>query len=384
MKRMGTEKWIAGVWLLLLVACGGSRQEDPKSRLEQLVAQRDQIEAEISQLRKELKQNGSNGNGLREIPIVETRIVEPQMFEHFVTVQGSVASDTNILVPYRSSGTIEEVLVQEGDPVRKGQVLARLDSAVMERALEELESRLSLATTIFERTRRLWERNIGSEIDYLTAKNDKERLEKQIEVQKEQIRLATVVSPIDGTVDDVMARVGEAAVSGQPAVHIVKLSDLTVRAAVSENYVSAVKVGNVVQVRFPVLKRETALKITAVGRVVDPNNRTFNVEIDIPENVSDVLPNMTAVLVINDYSNPSALVVPTRVLQKTEDRPFLFKAVGENGDWRAVRAYVKEGLYYGEHTEIEHGLDAGEQLIVDGYQNLADGQKIQLKRTDRN
>lgn len=374
--------WAVAVWLMMLVACGGSQSDDPRSRLEQLMADRDRIEAEISRLRKELNVKTSNGNGVREIPIVRAARIQSAPFDHYVTVQGSVESDTNILVPYRSSGTIENVLVQEGDQVKKGQVLARLDSAVLERGLEELEGRLTLATTIYERTKRLWERNIGSEIDYLTAKNEKESLEKQIETQKEQIRLATVLSPIDGTVDDVMARVGEAAVSGQPAVRIVKLSDLTIRAAVSENYVSDVKAGNVVQVRFPVLNMDTDMKISAVGRVVDPNNRTFNVEINIPDGITGVLPNMTAVLVINDYSNPSALVVPLRVLQKTEARPFLFTAQKVNGNWKAVRTFVREGLYYGEQVEILEGLDEGDRLIVDGYQNLADGQTIRLKQAD--
>ena len=210
MKWTAMKFGIMMVFTALLLGCsgGGSSSEDPEARLNELVRQRDEINRQITELRKQLhRDQANNGEGDRAL-LVLARTIAPGRFDHFLEVQGNVESDTNVQVPYRASGIIEQVLVQEGDKVKKGDLLVRLDAAVLERGLEELESALSLSTTVFERTKRLWDRNIGSEIDYLTAKNEKERLEKQIKTQKEQIRLTRIYAPIDGTVDDVASRVG--------------------------------------------------------------------------------------------------------------------------------------------------------------------------------
>lgn len=383
MKRSGIKFSIMMIVTAVLLGCGGgSASEDPEARLNELVQQRDEINRQITELRKQLHRDQGNSGEPDRALLVLTRPVHVSRFDHFLEVQGNVESDTNIQVPYRTSGIIEQVLVEEGDKVKKGDLLVRLDSAVLERGLEELESALSLSTTVFERTKRLWDRNIGSEIDYLTAKNEKERLEKQIETQKEQIRLTRIFSPIDGTVDDVISRVGEAAVMGQGAVRIVKLSELTIRAALSETFVGAVKVGDPVSVSFPSLGRKLDLSISAVGRVVDKDNRTFNIEINVPDTETHILPNLTAVLTVNDYSVEQAIVIPTKTLQKTEGQSFVFLAVRDGSAWRAERRFVDKGLYFKNMTEIRRGLEPGEHLVTAGFQNLADGQLLQVRTED--
>ena len=166
------------------------------------------------------------------------------------------------------------------------------------------------------------------------------------------------------------------------AVRIVKLSELTIRAALSESFVGAVKVGDPVSVSFPSMNKTLDLNISAVGRVVDKDNRTFNIEVDVPDTETDILPNLTAVLTINDYSAEDAVVIPTKTLQKTEGQSFVFLAVRNGTVWRAERRFVEKGLYFRNMTEIRDGLKPGEHLVTAGFQNLADGQLLQVRMED--
>jgi membrane fusion protein (multidrug efflux system) len=363
---------------LIALSLAVCRPRDKQAELARLEAQREAIDKKIEQLKGEIaKDNGTpREEALAYVRAAEVR-VEP--FQHFIQVQGTVESDNNILVPAQANGVVKRIIVRQGDRVSAGDLMAELDGAILESSIAELENGLKLAATIYERQARLWDKNIGSEIEYLQAKNNKENLEKKLKTLQEQYRLTKIVSPIDGMVDDVMIKEGEMAAAGRGAIRIVQLSRLKIRAALSENYISRVRRGDPAEVSIPVVNRTLGLTIDAVSQVIDPNNRTFNIEIRTPAKEGALKPNMLAVVTINDYTNPEALTVPQNVVQRTGNEHFLFVAEKQDGRWVARRRAVTPGETYDNRMEIVDGLRAGDLVISSGFQALADGQPISIQ-----
>lgn len=362
--------------ILIIAACGPPR--DNRTRLARLEAQREALDARIEQLKAEIAgEAGSNPKA--ELAYVKGIEVQPALFKHYIQVQGTIESDSNILIPAQSSGVVKKIHVRQGDKVSKGQLLAELDGSILERSIDELTNSLQLVTTIYERQERLWNKNIGSEIEYLQAKNNKESLEKKLDTLKEQYKLTKINAPISGTVDDVMIKEGEMAAAGRGTIRIVQLSRLKITASLSENYISRVSRNYPVKVHVPVVEREMELNIDAVSQVIDPNNRTFQIEILIPAREKGLKPNMLSVLTINDYTNPEALAVPQNIIQDTGSENFLFLAEKNNGDWTARRRAVTLGENYAERVEILDGLEPGDMVITFGFQSLADGQPVSLQ-----
>jgi len=361
---------------LFILSCGSN---DLQSQLRELESQRDNLNAQIEELKKEIaSNNGDSGNN--KISYVKLKKIMPSEFKHFIKVQGTIESDNNILVPPQSPGIVKKIYVEKGDQVKKGQLLAELDGAIFESNIQELKTNLELARTVFERQERLWNKKIGSEIQYLQAKTNKEGLEQKLKTVNEQYKLTKITSPISGTIDQVLIKEGEAAAAGFGAIRVVQLSDLKIKAAISESYISMVKVGDSVDVNIPVLNKSLNLKINAVSQVIDPKNRTISIEITIPKDESSIKPNMLAVLTINDYENQSALTVPVDILQKTGESVFLFSAKEHpefpNERWLVEKRYVKPGKYYDENVEILEGLSDNEHVVVIGFQDLANGQEV--------
>jgi len=302
--------------------------------------------------------------------------VEKERFQHFVQVQGTVESDNNVLIAPQSSGVVKKIYVNAGNKVTKGQLLAELDGSILESSIAEVENGLKLAETIFERQQRLWNKNIGSEIEFLQAKNNKEGLEKRLVTLKEQYKLTKIFTPLSGTVDEVLIKEGEMAVAGLGAVRVVQLSNLKIKVDLSEIYISRIKKNDLVHVKIPVIGREFDLRVDAVSQVIDPQNRTFQIEMKIPKSEIGIKPNMLSVLTINDYTNDEALIVPLNIVQETGQEQFVFVAEQINGDWIARRRSVKTGNSYIDRAEISSGIQEGEYVVTFGYQNLADGQNL--------
>lgn len=358
----------------LLTACG---PRDKQSQLQRMERQRDALNEKITQLKAELDQNTNDVPLAREqLMYVAVSEVTPEVFQHFIKVQGTVESDNNILIPAQASGIVKKILVDEGDRVTQGQLLAELDGAIYESSIAEVQNALDLAITIFERRKRLWDKNIGSEIEFLQAKNSKENLEKKLETLQEQYQLTKITSPIKGNVDDILIKEGEMATAGRGSIRIVQLSRLKIMASLSENYISRVKKNDTVRVDIPVLGLNFEHSIKTVSQVIDPDNRTFDIEIEVPREQKNIKPNMLAVVTITDYKNPQALVVPQNIVQKTGTEQFLFVASEENGQWIAKKKIVQAAESYDNRTEITYGLNNGDFIITYGFQNLADGQTV--------
>jgi len=365
--------------VLLITACA---PQDKQARLGKLERQRDNINQQIEKLKTEIGREGGSEVREEKITYVAVQQVNLSPFKHFIKVQGTVESDNNILIPAQTSGLVEKIHVAEGDKVSRGQLLAELDGAIIERSVAEVENSLDLAQTIFERQERLWEKNIGSEIEYLRAKNNKENLEKKLETLHEQHKLTKITSPINGTVDNIMIKEGEMAAAGRGTIRIVQLSQLKITASVSENYISHVKRKDNVHVAVPVIGREYDLTIDAVSQVIDPDNRTFEIEIKIPSGEKDLRPNMLSVVTINDYTNPQALVVPQNIIQKTGSQKFMFAALEKDGQWTAQKRIIQAGVNYGDAVEVREGIEEGDFVITFGFQNLADGQRISVEKIE--
>ena len=315
----------------------------------------------------------------KKLATVSIEKISPVNFDHFIEVQGNVESDNNILIPTRASGVVNYIFIKEGEKVIKGQLLAEIDGAIYEKSMDELNTALELAATVFERQKRLWDKKIGSEISFLQAKTNKESLERKLATVKEQYELTKITSPIDGTVDNILIKEGEMAIVGIGAIRVVELSTLKISAELSESYISQVKKDDMVIVHLPVIDKSIDLSINSVSQVINPDNRTFSVEIFIPKPDKEIKPNMLSVLTIKDYTNINALVVPLNIVQKTGKEEFLFVAKQKNKKWFAEKRIVKTGKYYNNKIEILSGISPNEYVAVVGYQDLTDGQAIEIK-----
>lgn len=364
-----------------LTSCGPGNDQAKLNRLER---QRDALNEEIQRLQAEIAQkNGANPGRTEPLAYVHVERIIPGSFQHFINVQGAIESDNNILVPSLTSGMVKKIHVEVGDQVTLEQLLAELDASVLESSIVELEKSLELATTIYEKRKRLWDKKIGSEIEYLQAKNTKEALEKKQATLQEQLKLTKITAPISGTVDEVLLKEGEMAAAGFGAFRIVQLSKLKVTASLAENYISKVNRGDRVKVSVPVLNREFDASIDAVSQVIDPNNRSFQVEVKIPPKEQKLKPNMLAVLTISDYANPKAITVPVNIVQETGAEKFLFVAVKKDGGWTAQRRVVHTGEDSEGRVEILKGVEDGEFVVTLGYQKIADGQPIAAEEGTR-
>jgi membrane fusion protein (multidrug efflux system) len=359
--------------MIILVSC---RPPNDQAELRRLEMQRDQLTSKIDDLKVRITASAGDISRPETIRTVSAEKVAMETFRHFIQVQGTLESDNNVLVAPQSSGLVKKVLVSAGDRVARGRLLAELDGSILESSISEVENGLALATTVYERQKRLWDKNIGSEIEFLQAKNGKEGLEKRLDTLREQYKLTKVYAPIDGTVDEVLLKEGEMAMAGMGAVRVVQLSNLKIAVALSENFIASIKKRDPVKVSIPVIGKELQLRVDAVSQVIDPDNRTFQIEIKIPRTASGIKPNMLAVLSINDYTNPEAVAVPINVVQETELQKFLFVAEKLNGDWIARRRTVTTGQTQDNRVEILSGLEAGEYVVTLGFQNLTDGQKM--------
>lgn len=364
--------FILGI-LIFAISCSSP---DKKANLEKLKKEHDKIAAQIATLEKELNMNTS-------IPaaIVKIEPLSFTTFNHYIEVQGRIDGNENIGVSPRSPGVVTRIAVSEGDHVKKGQLLAELDADVLKRNLSDLKNQLSFVSDLYEKQKALWDQKIGSEVQYLTAKNNKESVENKIASLKDQINMSNITAPIEGTVEDIPIKVGQLAQVGQPAFRVINFAKAKAVADVGEAYSSKIRTGDQVKIFLPDLNEELIQKVTFSSKFISPTNRTFTVEIELPPASTIVYrANMIAVIRIKDYTNASTIALPQNFIQSSKDEGlFVYLAVEENGKKVARKAYVKTGVTYNGLTEILSGLKEGDKLITAGYKDLNDGQVIDYK-----
>ncbi len=311
--------------------------------------------------------------------LVTTRQLERQTFDHYVELQGLVAADDLVDVSPEVAGRIVQLTVKEGDNVNSGQLIAELDLEQLERQIAEVETSLDLAKTVFERQSRLWKQNIGSEMQFLEAKNSKERLEKSLETLHAQLSKSKVFAPITGVVDKVVLQGGEFVSPGMPIIQILNTNRLKVEADVPETYLQAVRRGEMVTVIFPALDMERRERVSLVGRSIDPANRTFKVEVNVGNPGGMLKPNLLAKMLINDFTIEDAVVVPLEVVQQEvsgNKYVYVIEAGAEGPVARKV--YVEIGRSYKGNVLIEQGLEGGETLVIEGGRGLAADEPVKI------
>jgi RND family efflux transporter MFP subunit len=359
--------------LIVVMACSSP---DKKAKLEKLKKEHDHVSAQIATLEKELNTTDKTP---ATIVSVQPLIIQP--FEHYIEVQGRIDGNENIGISPRTAGVVTRVIVKEGETVKKGQALAELDADVLKRNLSDLQSQLTYVTDLYEKQKALWDQKIGSEVQYLTAKNNKESIENKIASLKDQISMSSITSPIDGTVEDIPIKVGQLAVAGVPAFRVINFAKAKAVADVGEAYSSKIKTGDQVKIFLPDFNDELQQKVTFASKFINPTNRTFVVEVELPPSANLVYrANMIAVIRIKDYSNSSTIAISQNFIQSSKDEGlYVFLAKDENGKKVARKTFIKTGITYNGLTEILSGLKDGDKLITAGYKDLYDGQVIDYK-----
>src|SRR5688572_557892 len=367
--------------LALLVsfsACNSSESGGNKeAELEKLKKEQAAIEAKIATLEGELKVAGK-GDKLTEKPVpINVLEVKPENFKHYLEVQGKVDFDQNVMVSAKVPGVLTSLRVNRGDRVSKGQTMATIDASVLDLSIAELRSSVDLARTVFNKQKNLWDQKIGTEIQYLTAKNNKESLENKLKTLQEQRDQYNIKAPISGLVDDVLPKSGEAVAPGVGIIRVVNPSGTKVVADVSEAYAAKIRKGDDAVVFFPDMNKEVPATVRVVGSAINPSNRAFTIELGLKDTKDLRLnPNMIAVVKINDYSQESATVLPVNLIQKDETSSYVYVVEEKGGKKIATRRTVTTGQNYKDKIEVLSGISANDKVVSSGYQNLNEGQPV--------
>jgi membrane fusion protein, multidrug efflux system len=378
------------IFYLLLVAtiiasCGNTKKDekaelnDKKAELQKLKKQQDDINKQVATLEAEIAKADPEAAKAQKAKLVSLSTIQPGNFSHFIELQGKVdAENIAYVTPRGPGGQVKAIYVKQGQPVRKGQLLMKLDNALAGTQVEQVQSQLSYARDLLNRQQNLWQQGIGTEVQLLTAKNNVTNLEKQLSMVREQLAYSNVYAEISGIADQVNIKVGEM-FSPQSAtmagIRIVNTGDLKVVTQVPENYLGRVGVGSTLEVSLPEANKTITTKVNVAGKVIDPASRTFYIEAKIPAG-NNLKPNQIAMVKIRDYAHENAITIPVNTLQNDEKGKFVMVAAKENGKLIARKRQVTVGELYSGQLEVKSGLQAGDVLIADGFQGLYDGQLI--------
>ncbi|WP_288096289.1 efflux RND transporter periplasmic adaptor subunit [Hydrotalea sp.] len=383
--------------VVLMAACSGKTTsteiQKEKQMLADLKKQQQKINQQISDLENKLAQHDTAFANTEKAKLVVLTTVAPQTFIHFINLQGRVdAVNIAYVSPKGTGGVVKALYVKKGDKIHKGQLLLQLDDAIAQQSfaaaqqnIETVQTQLAFAKTLYQKQKNLWDQNIGTEVQLITAKNNVENLQnqlatlqKQLNITKQQLDYTKVYAEIDGVADDVNVRVGElfTGFSGtSPQIKIVNTNNLKVTTQVPENYLGKVVVDSPVKIILPDINKTIDATISVTGNLIDANNRSFFAEAKLPSG-KEFYPNQVAVIAIQDYKAMNAITAPINTIQNDENGKYVLVAAKEGNRLIAIKRHVKIGMMNNDNVEILSGLQAGDQIITDGYQSLYDGQLI--------
>lgn len=374
-----------GILFSLIYACGAPATEETYPQdLEGKRVLLKEKQGELKAISEVIKQLESEIEALDSTVTdksfaVTTQPLTKTTFVHYTEVQGSIEADDLVAIASETGGRILELRIKEGQNITKGQLVAKLDLESVEKQIAELETQLELANDLYARQQRLWEQKIGSEVQYLQAKNNKERLEKGLETIKLQLSKSSVYAPISGVVEMLNTKTGEIAAPGAPIAMILNTSKVKIVADVPETLIRAIRKGEKVQATIPALDWENTVTVTEIARSIDKNNRTLQVEAEITNSNGLVKPNLLATMQIKDYEQKDAIVVPIELVQQEIGGADFVFVVETNGSGRiAKKVYVETGRTYKNNVVVEKGLQGNEELVVKGAQTLVDNALIEV------
>ncbi|MEM6525014.1 MAG: efflux RND transporter periplasmic adaptor subunit [Bacteroidota bacterium] len=376
--------------LVILAACGnepGSVDalisngdlEGIRAKKKELTEQQRSLEQEIALLDSVISANDEN----RKLPLVTTFEAKQAAFDHYIELQGDVTTKQNVLIYPEMAGTLLKVYIAEGDPVVKGQLLASIDDGGMKSQLQQMKTQLELAKTTFERQERLWGQKVGSEIQYLQAKTSYEAQDNAVKQMESQLSKYSIRAPFSGVIDDVIKDQGTVVSPGpgSEVFRIVNLSNMYIEVNVPETYISTITPGKMVKVSFPVLGETIDSKVRQTGNFINPDNRSFTVEIPVPNKGGNIKPNLTAKVQINDYRNDMAILIPQSVIsENSEGEQYAFVVSGINAEniAKANKNIIKTGKTQGDYVEVLEGINSGDNIIEEGARAVKDGQEVKI------
>ena len=378
-----------------LASCGAKTENgnatitEKKAKLEQLKKQQTTVTAEITKLENEIGALDPASAKEEKSKLVSVTPIAAETFTHYIDLQGKIESDNiSYITPRGAGGQVKVLLVKRGDNVSKGQLLLQLDDAIAkqsvvaaEQGIETLKVQLAFAKNLYRKQKNLWDQNIGTEVQLITAKNNVENLEnqlkssqEQLKITKEQLQFTSVYSDVNGVAEEVNVKVGEI-FSGLGQIRIVNTSNLKVTTQIPENYIGRVNVGSHVKITLPDINKTIDAAVSVSGKLIDANSRSFYVEAKIASD-KDFHPNQVALVRIQDYTVTNAITVPVNTLQTDEKGKYVMVAAKENGKLLARKRMIVTGQFYADKLEVKSGLQIGDLVITDGYQSLYDGQLI--------
>ena len=375
---------------ILLTSCGRNEEKTMEkilssTNLNELKEKREEIDAQQQKLSDQLKMINdriADLDTIQNLPLVTTVKIEEQQFTHYLELQGSVQTKQNLVLSPEIGGILKSVFVKEGQNVFKGQLLATIDDGGLSQQLAQLQIQADLAKTTYERQERLWQQKIGSEIQYLQAKSSYEAQQKAVNQLQSQLAKTKITAPFSGVIDDVITEQGSVVAPGQTQImRIVNLSDMYIETDVPETYISNVTVNKDVIVDFPILGRTINAKVRQAGNFINPANRTFKIEIAVPNQDKSIKPNLTARLKINDYTSDKAILIPQSVISENasgEQYVYVIQDINDEQVGTAKRIIIKTGRPQGDVIEVLEGLDNSVSIIQEGARSVKDGQEVQI------
>lgn len=378
---------------LAIVACGKDQPLNvndiaierilASDNLDSIVAKKEQLYSQQKTLSDQIKQLNDKIALLdseSKFPLVTTIEITPQVFNHFIELQGNVTTKNLVVITAEFSGLLSTVYVKEGDEVKKGQLLARIDDGGLSQQLAQMEIQTKLAKTTYERQQRLWEQNIGSEIQFLQAKSNYEAQAEAVKQMKQQVGKTRVTAPFSGTIDEVIAQQGNNVGPGAALMRIVNLNNMYIEADVPERFVADVTKGKSVNIDIPVLGKSMTSTVRQAGNFINAANRTFQIEVPVPEQNNLIKPNLTAKLKINDYSNNESILIPQNIISENAGgEQYVYGVTNINNQTGEVLRYIiTTGKTQGDVIEVTSGLSEGVQLIKEGARSVKEGQRVKI------
>ena len=372
------KKYIIAGLIPLLFACSAKNADENKNKTELLK----EYKTEMKVLKKKISKLESevNKSSKKEIALnVNVEKLNVSKFEHFIQITGNVEADKNITIQPEASGNIISIDVREGQYVKKGDTIAKLNTQQLQSMIDELNTKLVLSKTLFERQERLWNQKIGSEVEFLTAKTNKESLENNLNALEAQKDLAIVRAPFHGIIDEVHQKKGEMASPSVPLAQLVNISRVYVEGDVSETYLTSIKAGGIAQLDFPAINYQTEAPIYRTSNVIDPANRSFKVRVNLRNPGQVIKPNLISIIKIRDFVQNEALVVPSIIIKKDFKGNYLYVAEKKNKKMLAKKVYVDVSKTYNNLSMIESGLKLGDLIITEGFSQVVNGTLINIK-----
>lgn len=376
---------------LLLTACSSEKKSKSlddliaSNNLEALKQKREEIDAKQQEYAAQLSlinNRISELDTVKRLPLVTTVMAKSEKFDHFLELQGNVKTKQNLVIYPEMAGTLTRVYVKEGQKVTKGQLLATIDDGGLSQQVAQLQIQADLAKTTFERQERLWNQKIGSEIQYLQAKSSYEAQQRAVSQLKSQLAKTSVRAPFTGVIDDVITDQGSVVAPGQSQLmRIVNLEDMYIETDVPENYISSITANKAVKVEFPILGKSIDAKIRQAGNFINPANRTFKIEVAVPNKDKSIKPNLTAKLKINDYTNENAILIPQSIISENADgEQYIYIIENKNADneGNAKRVIIETGKAQGDVIEVTKGLENNAEIIEEGARSVNDGQTVKV------